>query len=383
MQRLLEAQEFPVRHLAFASIRGSLPGLPGNFFSLVSLVKPLKEGRVMRILLGLLFCASVLLGGGNESRAASAPVKIVLAYASMVARTSFIWIAKEQGFFAKYGVDPDLILMSRGPVLIAGLTSGDVHIGNTGGTAALNAAVGGVDLKLIATFNSRWVNNIVARASIRSPKELRGARFGLSSLSGTAWMGAMLWLEHLGLDPRKDEIHFLAIGDQTLLAQALENGTIDATGLDSGFSRRLKEKGFSVLTDATQVNLPIVSQGLVVTADYLHTQSRTVEGVLKALIEGLAFTVAPANKPSVLKTLMRHLRINAAIAEEGYQEILTGLDRKPYPSLEGMKNIQRLAKIREPRIGAFNVEKLVDDTLMRKLESSGFIDRVYSQYGIK
>jgi len=278
----------------------------------------------------------------------------------MVARTSFIWIAKDQGFFAKYGIDPELILMSRGPVLIAGLTSGDVHVGNTGGTAALNAAVGGVALKLVATFNSRWVNNVVTRSgSIQSPKDLARKRFGVSSFGGTQWMGTMLWLEHLGLDVQKDDIRFLVIGDQTLLAQALENGTIDAANLDSSFSRKLKQKGFSVLTDATKVNLPIVSQGIVVTAEYLHKQPRVVEGVLQALIEGLAFTVAPANKPLVLKTLITKLGITDLSAlEEGYQEILTGLDRKPYPSLEGMKNIQRLTKLKEPRLANINVEAL-------------------------
>jgi hypothetical protein len=47
----------------------------------------------------------------------------------------------------------------------------------------------------------------------------------------------------------------------------------------------------------------------------------------------------------VLKTLVRKLDVmDASALEEGYQEILTGLDCKPYPSLEGMKNIQRLAK---------------------------------------
>jgi hypothetical protein len=75
--------------------------------------------------------------------------------------------------------------------------------------------------------------------------------------------------------------------------------------------------------------------------------------------------------------------LDASALEEGYQEILTGLDRKPYPSLEGMKNIQRLAKLREPRLGSVNVESIVDDSLMRKLDSSGFIDRVYRGYGIK
>ena len=75
--------------------------------------------------------------------------------------------------------------------------------------------------------------------------------------------------------------------------------------------------------------------------------------------------------------------MDSSALEEGYQEILTGLDRKPYPSLEGMKNIQRLAKLREPRLGNVNVESIVDDGLMRKLDSSGFIERVYRDYGIK
>jgi ABC-type nitrate/sulfonate/bicarbonate transport system substrate-binding protein len=122
-------------------------------------------------------------------------------------------------------------------------------------------------------------------------------------------MGTMLWLEHLGLDAQKDDIRFLVIGDQTLLAQGLESGTIDAANLDGSFSRKLRQRGFSVLTDASKVNLPIVSQGIVVTAEYLRKQPRVVEGVLQALIEGLAFTVAPANKPLVLKTLAKKLGV--------------------------------------------------------------------------
>jgi len=338
----------------------------------------------VKFLARTLLCLFILLGGCGESPAASAPSKIVLAYASMVGRTSFIWLAKDQGFFAKYGIDPELIFMSRGPVLIAGLTSGDVQIGNTGGTAALNAAVGGLELKLIATFNSRWVNNVVARSGIQSPKDLARKRFGVSSFGGTQWMGTMLWLEHLGLDAQKDDIRFLVIGDQTLLAQGLENGTIDAANLDGSFSRTLRQKGFSVLADATKVNLPIVSQGIVVTAEYLHRQPRVVEGVLQALIKGLAFTVAPANKSLVLKTLTKKLGVTDPSAlEEGYQEILTGLDRKPYPSLQVMKNIQRLATLREPHLANINVESIVDDSLMRRLDSSGFIDRVYRSYGTK
>jgi len=338
----------------------------------------------MSMLLKVFLCVLGLLVGSGEIRASSALTKIVFAYPTMVARTTFIWIAQEQGFFTKNGIDPELILMSRGPVLIAALISGDVHVGNTGGAPALGAAVGGADVKILATFNSRLVNNLVARPDILSPKDLRGKRFGLSSLGGAQWMGAMLWLEHLGLEPHKDDIRFLVIGDQTLLVQALERGNIDVAGLDASVSRRMKQRGFSVLTDSSRVNLPIVSQGIVVRRDYLQKEPRVVEGVLRALIEGLAFTIAPANKPIALKTMMRRLRIfEPAAAEEGYHEILTGLDRKPYPSLEGLRNVHRLAKIRDARLAEVRVENLVDDSFVRKLDESGFIDRVYASYGVR
>ena len=41
---------------------------------------------------------------------------------------------------------------SRLPTLIATINTGDVHFGYTGGTATLGAAVGGLDLKILAAF---------------------------------------------------------------------------------------------------------------------------------------------------------------------------------------------------------------------------------------
>ena len=58
-------------------------------------------------------------------------------------------------------------------------------------------------------------------------------------------MGAMLGLEYLGLDPQRDNINVLQIGDQSVIAQAIEAGSIDAAALDGVFSRRLKQKGFT------------------------------------------------------------------------------------------------------------------------------------------
>jgi len=80
---------------------------------------------------------------------------------------------------------------------------------------------------------------------------------------------------------------------------------------------------------------------------------------------------------------MRRLRVNAEAAEEGYSDMLRGIDRKPFASLEGMRNLQRLLRPRNPKIAEVKVDDVVDNRIMRRLDESGFIERVYATYGAK
>jgi len=103
---------------------------------------------------------------------------------------------------------------------------------------------------------------------------------------------------------------------------------------------------------------------------------------LKAETESRAFALAPKNKPAVLKTLMRRLKTDAAGAEDGYQDLLRGVDRKPFASLEGLRNVQRMLKLRTPKVGEIKIEDVIDNRIMRKLDDSGFIDRAYAAQGV-
>ena len=73
---------------------------------------------------------------------------------------------------------------------------------------------------------------------------------------------------------------------------------------------------------------------------------------------------------------------NLADAEVGY-ETLRGLNRKPYPSVEKLKNLQRVMALHDPQVLKLNVEGLVQDRFIRSLDESGAIDRLYSSYGIR
>jgi NitT/TauT family transport system substrate-binding protein len=318
-----------------------------------------------------------------ESHAASAPTKIVIGHVLLNARAAPLWIAKEQGFFAKHGIDAELILVRGSPILAAAMSSGDIEVGFTGGTAVLGAAVGGSDIKILAHFTNRVTFDLVARPGIRTVKDLRGKRFGVVSIGGTTWMAAILGMEYLGLEPGRDNITLTAVGDQTVLAQAVLAGTIDATLLDGVYSRRLQETGCAILAEFGRANISIGSVGVTARAVVIEKKPLVMENVLKALLEANAYVLNPANKSTTLNVLQRRLKIGDREAEEGFRDMEIGLERKPYPSLEGMRNIQRLMKVHNPKAERVKVEELIDQRFLRKLDESGFIDRLYSAYGGK
>ena len=317
---------------------------------------------------------------GSES---PAQTKVKIAHASMSVRLAPLWVAQDQGFFTKYGIDAEIIFVRTGPILVAAMASGDIQIGSTGGPGVLGAAVGGADIKLLANFTSRITYDLVARPEIKSPQDLRGKRFGVQAIGGTVWMGAILGLEHLGLEPVRDKIDILVVGDLTILAQALAAGTIDATVLDSSFSLRLQEKGFSILAQFSKVDLPFVSQGVAARKAYIDKNPSVIEGVLKAMLEGSAYALSLKNKPSTLAILKRRLRIDDRQAEEAYNDMLIALERKPNPSLAGLHNIQRLMKLQNPKVEKIKVEDLIEDRFLRALDQSGFIDNVLASHGVR
>ncbi len=196
---------------------------------------------------------------------AAAPVRVNIGAASVSSSMLSIWAAQEQGLFAKHGIDAQLILIRGGSTLVASLVTGEIQMAFTSGVSVLGAAAQGVDVKMLTSISSRVGWKLVASPQIKNAADLRGKRFGVQSIVGSTWMYAMLGLEQLGLEPKRDNISFLPIGDPGVLSQALEAGRIDAAVLDPPLSRRLIGKGFSQVVDLTKTNASVPGLGVGVT----------------------------------------------------------------------------------------------------------------------
>ena len=309
---------------------------------------------------------------------AAAPVRVKIGTASFSSSTLSLWIAQEEGIFTKHGIEAQTILIRGGPTLVASLMVGDIDSAFTSGVSVLGAAAQGTDVKMLTSISSRVSWKLMATPQTKKAADLRGKRFGVQSIVGSTWMYSMLALEQLGLEPKRDNISFFPIGDPVTMAHALETGRIDAVVLDPVLSRGLMSKGFSLLLDLFQAKVFFPGLGLGVSRAYLEQNDSTVERVVTALTESLAFIQVPANKPIVLKSMMKNLRMTDSVAaENGYQDQLLTLNRKPYPTLEGLRNAQRLMALQNPKIAGLKMEDLIDSRFVRKLDEQGFIDKLY------
>ena len=329
-------------------------------------------------------CSLWLTSWTQEIQAATATgKKVVIAYAAMNARVAPLWVARERGFFAKYGVSADTIFVRGAPTLVAAMAANEIDVGYTGGTAVVGAVANGADLKVLSAFTNRVTYDLMVKPGIKTPEDLRNKKFGIQAIGGTVWMGAILALEHLNLDAERDKINILAVGDQNVLAQALESGTIDATVLDGVQSRRLAALGFHTLADLNKFNLPILSSGFVMREPNIQKDPQLAENLLKAVIEGAAFSLSLQQKPSTLKILQKYLKVSEKDAEEGYRDLVLGTDKKPYANPAGITNVVRLMKRSNPKVEKVRAEQLIDDRILKKIDQSGFIDELLVKYGVK
>jgi ABC-type nitrate/sulfonate/bicarbonate transport system substrate-binding protein len=315
-----------------------------------------------------------------EPRASLSATKLTIGHSTINPRIAPLWIAQEKGYFQKYGIDATLVFVRNTPLMIAAMKAGTIPVAYGGGSGVLGASVTESDLRVLATFTGKMTNNVVARPAIKTPKDLRGKILGIQGIGGTNWMAALLWLEHFSLDLHRDNIMLQGTGEQVVRAQALESGRVDAAVIDMSFSKKLEQRGFNVIGDSQKTDIPFTGVDIVTTRGFMTDQPVLIENMLKALLESLAYLIAPKNQSAVVELIMKKLRLKDTVtAEEGYHDTVRIMARKPYPAIEGMRNVQRLLKTQNPRIGEVNIDDIVDNRYIRKLDESGFLDQIYGK----
>ena len=305
--------------------------------------------------------------------ASATPQRVVITPASFSEREGVLVVANHQGFFRKYNLDAQLVLMPNAPLALSALTAGDsqFYYGTTSG-ASLGAVLNGLDGVFVAAFINRLVGAFAVGRDIKTPADLKGKKIGVASLGGGNWMFTMLAFEHWGIDPKRDAITFRIIGDTGVRAQSIATGVIDGSLLGYTHASILRRQGYPILADVSELNIPFQDSGLFTRKSFLAQHPEIVESVLRALVEAIAFIQEPDNKTAVLKSLAQWLRLpKPDDALPGYDFMRKMYTRRIYPNLEGIRNAVRVLTLTNEKFGRLKAEELVDERIVRKLEREG------------
>ena len=306
------------------------------------------------------------------------PIRI--AYSGVAASGTPVWLAKEEGLFAKHGLEADLVAVRSAPIQVTALVSNEVQFVRGSASSMLTAAAQGAKLKIIMSlFAERASYDFLVAPSITKPADLRGKKIGVQDFSGLLWSLTMLSLREMGLDPQRDNISIQAIGDSTVIAQSLASGIIDGAALDKLQSARLQTLGVKPLVDLSKIPLP--SSPFMCAEAYVLKNPQIIENFIKTMIEASAFM--RANKERGVTLLQKYIKVDRQLAELGYKLLLEDLTSYTFVTPRGLKTAQEVIALRDPKIKNFNVEELLDQRVLTKVVKSGYVEEIERKYKLR
>jgi ABC-type nitrate/sulfonate/bicarbonate transport system substrate-binding protein len=280
----------------------------------------------------ILFCALILspVSRGQE-KASTEKIRITYATNSLAFLVTFT--AKDRGFYAKNGLDAELVQV-RPNIAIAAILSGDADYAEVLGSAIRSAAKG-APLRAISTSIRAPFFSLAAQPKFKSVKELSGGSVGVTAIGGTNYISTRSVLQHYDVDPDRG-VKIIAIGDEGLMYEALKIGRVDAVMLAPPFSIRLKQEGFPLLAHTSQIlSIPFV--GLSTTLKKIGQSRSQIKKALKAEIEALRYL--HANRSGALEVIRKRFHMDEQTARESYDVVIDAFTNDGRLSRDGVNGI--------------------------------------------
>jgi NitT/TauT family transport system substrate-binding protein len=203
--------------------------------------------RRLVLVVGLFLAVGVLLAHANASAETNVKVGVL-----KLTSSAPIFVGVEKGFFREFGIAPELVYFQAAAPIATALAAGQLDVGATGLTAALfNIVLGGQQLWIVADKGREWpgyplVAIVVQRelwdAGLRSVKDLKGRRIGVSQVGST-------FHYHIGNILEKDgltlaDVKIVPLQAMPAMMEALKGKQVDAILVPQPLPGTAEAQGF-------------------------------------------------------------------------------------------------------------------------------------------
>jgi NitT/TauT family transport system substrate-binding protein len=306
------------------------------------------------------------------------PHQLRLAVSTATPHNTPLWVAKDKKIFDKYGLDVQLIFVMGGALVTQMLAAGEIQIAANAPAALLGLVAGGEKIAMFIGISNTSPFTLISQPSIKAAADLKGKRLGTARFGGSSHVSALIALDHLKLDLKRDNIVLLQTGLDPERMAALEQKGLDAAMLQRLATKTMLAKGYTQLLNLNQAKIAYQNTVLASRRDYMASNAKSFESFTRAVVEGYAFVFNKENKQAVKEVIAKNLRLPSPdAAEDFYLEAQEELDRKPYPTLEGTRTVIKFVAEQNPKVASVKAEDIIDLSWLKRLDDEGFFKKVY------
>jgi NitT/TauT family transport system substrate-binding protein len=328
-----------------------------------------------RALVGLFLLIGLLPSGR-----ATAQDKIRVGLSSVSALHAALWVAEEKGFLRKNGLDAEVIVTGQGGSAgISALLADDIQIVNSAGDALVAAALHGGDTVMIASVVNKGLQRLVTKPEIKTPAELKNKRVGVTRIGAISHSVLLMMLQRWKMTA--NDIQILQLGSSPNMLAALDKGGVDGAVLTIPSMFVAEDRGYRVLLDMGDTDIYYLHTMVATTRQFIKSNREKVLKFLRGYVEGIAFV--KQNKKESAEIVKKKLRLGPEQTRnlERSLDLLIAkyYENVPYPSLRGVETVLGFVEKDIPKAKTADPKAFVDDSLLREIEQSGFIKKLYDR----
>ena len=317
------------------------------------------------------------------SAQAQAPLqKLIINYPTRTGQVWPLYLAKEGGYYQKYGFDVDLKFGVH-PAGIAMVVSGEAIM--TAYTLEQSMIAASRDGSLVAVGSpfKKSLFALMAQKNITDMRELKGKRIGVSQIGDAPYNYTSGLIEKVGLTPR--DVEWVPIGgDVSSRAAALVGGRVDATMITAPVYFKVEAQGFKALANISDYDDIYAPSVYLFKKSTVTSNPKLVEALIKAHAEAIKRFYD--DKAFALKAYQAWDRQDPGELDRVYDHYAktNTYERVPYIPAAAVQYV--LAHPADERIAAqmraFDFRKVIDNSFVDRLVKEGFFEQLFGP-GVK
>jgi ABC-type nitrate/sulfonate/bicarbonate transport system substrate-binding protein len=300
------------------------------------------------------------------------PIKI--GYSGIGIAHDFLKLMDKNRIFEKYGLAAQSIYIGSGSLMNQAIVGGSIQFTTSDLPSQIQAALAGVDFKVISVTINRLDGAIMTRKEIRKPEDLKGKRLAISRFGSVSDIVTQLVLRYWKLDPQKD-VAILQVGNTPSRIAAIFSGQVDGGLINPTDIGRVTASGCCIqLADLGDLDIPYARFGVTAIGSFLKSRPDTARKLMEAFVDGVHYYKTHADE-AVVALLARGVEPKSA--REVYQKVADSYRSRPDPDISGIKGV--LDSLPEEKAKRTSPESLIDNGPWQSVAKSGLVERLYGR----